>query len=98
MLQALKKTESGILFTWQDGLERELGIRQLRIRCPCAQCVSEVTGARLLDPSLIPGDLPIQDMKAVGNYAYRILFGDGHDTGIYTLEHLRQLCVEPPEE
>jgi len=30
-------------------------------------------------------------MKPVGNYAYSIAFSDGHDTGIYTLELLRQL-------
>jgi DUF971 family protein len=30
-------------------------------------------------------------MKPVGNYAYSIDFSDGHDTGIYTLESLRQL-------
>jgi len=30
-------------------------------------------------------------MDPVGNYAYRILFSDGHDTGIFTLELLREL-------
>jgi DUF971 family protein len=30
-------------------------------------------------------------MKPVGNYAYAISFSDGHDTGIYTIEYLREL-------
>ena len=33
----------------------------------------------------------IMGMKPVGNYAYGIEFSDGHDTGIYTFEYLREL-------
>ncbi|HVX62064.1 MAG TPA: gamma-butyrobetaine hydroxylase-like domain-containing protein [Pirellulales bacterium] len=35
-------------------------------------------------------------MKPVGNYAYAIEFSDGHDTGIYTCEFLRELGQEMP--
>ena len=35
-------------------------------------------------------------MKPVGNYAYCIAFSDGHDTGIYTFEQLRELGHEVP--
>ena len=38
--------------------------------------------------------LVIEDMKPVGSYAYTIAFSDGHNTGIYTLEHLRELGRE----
>ncbi len=38
--------------------------------------------------------LTIAKMEPVGNYAYSIAFSDGHDTGIYTLELLRQLGHE----
>jgi DUF971 family protein len=33
-------------------------------------------------------------MDPVGSYAYRILFSDGHDTGIFTLDLLRALGTE----
>jgi DUF971 family protein len=33
-------------------------------------------------------------MSPVGNYAYAIAFSDGHDTGIYTIEYLRELGQE----
>jgi len=33
-------------------------------------------------------------MKPVGNYAYTISFSDGHDTGIFTFELLRELGTE----
>ncbi len=35
--------------------------------------------------------LTIAAMKPVGRYAYGIDFSDGHDTGIFTLESLREL-------
>jgi len=38
----------------------------------------------------------ILGMKPVGNYAYSISFSDGHDTGIFTLEFLRELGKEVP--
>ncbi len=45
-------------------------------------------------PVLSPAEaqpLRVRSMKPVGNYAYGLDFTDGHTTGIYTLEHLRQL-------
>ena len=41
--------------------------------------------------------LRIAAMKPVGNYAYSIDFSDGHDTGIYTLDALRELGQEVAE-
>jgi DUF971 family protein len=39
-------------------------------------------------------------MVPVGRYAYKIVWSDGHDSGIFTLEHLRALCscaeCQPP--
>jgi DUF971 family protein len=35
--------------------------------------------------------LAITGMQPVGQYAYKIVFSDGHDSGIYTLEYLREL-------
>jgi DUF971 family protein len=34
-------------------------------------------------------------MPAVGRYAYKIIWNDGHDMGLYTLENLRGLCQCP---
>jgi ATP-binding protein involved in chromosome partitioning len=91
-LVALRRRPDGILFGWEDGAEKVLGDRALRLGCPCAFCVQELTGRVLLDPAGVPQDLRIKDMQPVGHYAYRILFSDGHDSGIYTLERLRELC------
>ena len=93
-LVGLARAGRSLRFQWSDQLVAELAIRDLRIECPCAHCVSEVTGKRLLDPVTVPDDLELQDMQPVGRYAYRCLYSDGHDSGIYPLELLRTLCEE----
>jgi DUF971 family protein len=83
--------------TWSDGLTQEITVRTLRDQCPCASC-REKRKAEADSPPLLPvlrpeelQPLRIVDMRPVGNYAYSIRFSDGHDTGIYTLEHLRNM-------
>lgn len=93
-LIGLERVEGVLRFRWDDGLEAGIAIADLRRACPCAHCVSELSGRRLLDPASIPDDLALRDMKTVGRYAYRCLFGDSHDSGIYSLELLRALCEE----
>lgn len=82
---------------WNDGAAREYPIRELRERCPCATC-REQRAAPPRPPTeltvLSPAEtepLRITAMHPVGRYAYSIHFSDGHDTGIYTLELLREL-------
>jgi DUF971 family protein len=94
VLRSLKRQSDAIALQWQDGVSAVLQPRELRLCCPCAHCVSEVTGQRLLDPDSVPTDLTILDMQPVGNYAYRILFSDSHDSGIYRLELLHELSSE----
>jgi ATP-binding protein involved in chromosome partitioning len=90
-LTGLKKDGDHLLLRWQDGLAARISVRQLRLACPCAFCVNEVTGERMLDPDSIPDSMALKDMQPVGHYAYRILFEDGHDTGLFTLETLRSI-------
>jgi DUF971 family protein len=90
--------------TWSDGQVREYTFRELRDNCPCATC-REKRSAPPPPPTLLPiitaaeaQPLRIAAMKPVGNYAYSIDFSDGHNTGIYTLESLRQLGHEAPAQ
>ncbi|MDQ7006014.1 MAG: DUF971 domain-containing protein [Acidobacteriota bacterium] len=79
--------EVGIV--WSDGREDFFPARDLRISCPCAECVDEITGERRLDPESVPADLRVERWEAVGRYALRFHFSDGHATGIFTFEVLR---------
>lgn len=38
----------------------------------------------------------IAGVEPVGNYAIKLIFDDGHSTGIYTWDFLRGLCLEQP--
>jgi DUF971 family protein len=53
------------------------------------------------DPSLMvkapESDVTIDKVDAVGGYALQFLWSDGHYTGIYTWEYLRQLAPAPAE-
>ena len=82
---------------WDDGQRREYGFKELRDACPCATCRekrSEPPSTMSLLPILSPEEtrpLKILGMRPVGQYAYNIQFSDGHDTGIFTFEFLREL-------
>ena len=45
-------------------------------------------------PKLSEGELVIDNVELVGNYAIKIAFSDGHATGIYTWEYLRSLAPD----
>jgi DUF971 family protein len=83
--------------SWSDGQIREYTIRELRDKCPCATC-REKRNAAPPSPLELPvlsaaeaQPLRIASMAPVGNYAYSIDFSDGHNTGIYTIESLREM-------
>src|SRR5688572_26318641 len=83
--------------TWSDGQVREYAVRDLREFCPCATCRERRTAPppppttlTVLSPAETQ-PLRITAMAPTGRYAYSIHFSDGHDTGIYTLELLREL-------
>jgi len=75
---------------WDDGHMTSFPTAELRRLCPCAQCVNEMTGARMLDPKTVPDDLTQVDVALVGNYAITVQFADGHQTGIFTFRFLRE--------
>jgi len=80
---------------WSDGRTSEYRAYDLRVACPCATCVDEVTGERILDPARVPAGVRPVRVRSVGNYGLKIEWSDGHDTGIYTFERLRRLAGEP---
>jgi len=84
-----------LIIDWNDGHHSIYTWKHLRANCPCAGCREErgkpADPLRLLQPSELVPLVPVS-MPRVGRYAYKIVWSDGHDTGLFTLEHLRQLC------
>jgi DUF971 family protein len=95
--EAIDVTENGELrIAWQGGPETVLPAFRLRDLCPCAGCVEEGTGRKLLDPATIPADVRPVKIEPVGNYAIQITWTDGHSTGIYSWRTLREASgLEP---
>lgn len=87
-----KGDELHLEITWDDGHESRYSTAALRRACPCASCVNEWTGEPLLDPlSVLDTVKPIR-VEPVGRYAIRVVWDDGHDSGIYSFATLRALC------
>jgi len=83
--------ESRLRISWKDGKVHEYFPRDLRLLCPCAGCVDEMSGERTLRPEMVdPGVYPTA-IHYVGRYALQFMWSDGHSTGIYTFEYLREL-------
>lgn len=86
-----RANQHDVRIRWNDGHESVYMAHELRLRCGCAGCVSEMTGEEMLDPSSVPADVHPLSISLVGRYAIQIHWSDGHATGIYTFEHLRAL-------
>ena len=89
--EAIDVTAAGELrIAWPGGREVTIPAVRLRDLCPCAGCVEEGTGRKILDPATIPADIRPVQIAAVGNYAVQITWSDGHSTGIYSWRTLRE--------
>ncbi|WP_165220980.1 DUF971 domain-containing protein [Aquisphaera insulae] len=82
---------------WHDGRVDRLPYVFLRSECPCASCRHEWTGERLIDPASIRPDLALEAMSPVGNYAVQLAWNDGHSSGLFTWESLREIGGRGPE-
>ena len=91
-----RKDDRTLAVRWNDGAESSYPVRLLRTSCPCAVCVNEWTGEKLLDDSRVPKDVKPLKLYSVGRYAMGVHWSDGHKTGIYSYEYLRKLDAATP--
>ncbi len=96
---AISKSK-GIKIDWKDGHHSDYSLAYLRDECPCATC----TGAHGTEPQksnysapkelfqMYKPTIKMLKVEPVGNYAVRIDWNDGHNTGIYSFEHFRNIC------
>jgi DUF971 family protein len=76
---------------WADGVVSEYEPRDLRLHCRCAGCIDEFTGRPILDPARVAADVHPLEIRYVGRYALSFVWSDGHTTGIYPFELLREI-------
>jgi len=89
--------DSTLRIRWSDDRECVFDAPNLRRVCPCAQCVNEWTGERVLKPQSVSDELQMNDVSVVGRYALNFRWSDGHDSGIYSFRYLRELCEQNQE-
>jgi DUF971 family protein len=93
---------TGMTIAWRDGHVSHWDFRRLRAACPCATCHEErskdgrAPGVERPRPAAL---LPMYEapprpsaVSAVGNYAIRFTWNDGHEAGIYSWDYLRNVC------
>ncbi len=90
--EIMQEGEAGLRITWADEKICHYTAPALRRACPCAQCVNEWTGQRVLNPENISDQLSVASVEIVGRYALNFKWSDGHETGIYSFRYLRDLC------
>ena len=91
-VQIIEESDREVSIKWSDDTETRFSAAQLRRSCPCATCVNEWTGEKILKAESVPDDLSFASISIVGRYALNFHFSDGHDTGIFSFQYLNQLA------
>jgi DUF971 family protein len=85
----LNPAKDTLTISFDSGARFPLAAEYLRVESPSA----EVQGHGPLERQIVPGKkrVTIAQLEPVGHYAVRIVFDDGHDTGLFTWTYLREL-------
>jgi len=89
--QIVEESDSALSITWSDQTDSKYNAAQLRKACPCASCINEWTGEKVLKDENVADNISFSSISIVGRYALNFQFSDGHNTGIYSFNYLRQL-------
>ncbi|HUN24001.1 MAG TPA: DUF971 domain-containing protein [Anaerolineales bacterium] len=96
----LNKPEKQLRIEWQEGVLQQIAWSDLRQQCPCAGCRQErdtAANSNLLEMDVFSLKPMVSDqldaVEPVGNYALRLVWKDGHKTGIYSWEFLKSLAT-----
>ncbi len=85
----LRPSKDVLHISFDSGEQFDLRSEMLRVESPSA----EVRGHGGADRTIVPGcrDVKITAIEAIGNYAIRMTFSDGHDTGLFSWSYLHEL-------
>ena len=86
--------QHALIIEWADGTVHRIPFTALRRACPCAMCKGETNVMVEYKPppqSLTPSSFELRGWQYVGGYAIQPQWGDGHASGIYSFQYLREL-------
>jgi DUF971 family protein len=102
-VRVLKTEGTGVEIDWKDGHSSKWTFAWLRNACPCATCNDERSksgrepGVAKPKPGgpLVLYEAPPRpfEVTPVGKYAIRFKWNDGHESGIYSWDYLRRMCL-----
>lgn len=89
---AYRRSDRILHVAFEDGSVCDLPAELLRVESPSA----EVQGHGAATKTTVPGkrNVSVIGMEPVGQYAVRLVFDDGHDTGLFTWSYLHRLGRE----
>ncbi len=92
----LHKKSRMLEIAYEDGTRFELPSEYLRVYSPSAEVQGHGPGQEVLQVG--KEDINITAVEPVGHYALKLVFDDGHDTGLYSWEHLYELGVNKEQK
>ncbi len=91
----LRKKSRRLIVTFDTEEIFDFSAEFLRVYSPSADVKGHSPGQAVLQ--IGKEDATIEDVEPIGNYAVRLVFGDGHDTGLYTWDYLYEMGVQKKE-
>ncbi|MFQ5982191.1 MAG: gamma-butyrobetaine hydroxylase-like domain-containing protein [Woeseiaceae bacterium] len=91
----LRKKSRLVAVTFDDGSTFDLPFEYLRVFSPSAEVKGHGPGQGELQTG--KENVRITKIEPIGHYAVRLVFDDGHDTGLYTWNYLYELGDKQPE-
>lgn len=88
----LHRQSASLELVYGDGESYRLSAEYLRVHSPSAEVRGHGRGQEVLQVG--KRKVGFTDIEAMGNYAIRLTFDDGHDSGIYSWDYLYELCSE----
>ncbi len=92
----LQQIGEELAIKWDDGSESFIKLEALRRACPCAGCKGEmdIMGNVYKNPDkpLSPQAFKLKRLNLVGGYAVQPAWADGHSTGLYSFEYLKNVA------
>lgn len=98
-LHDLQPVGTELALKWEDGDEQFVPLEVLRLACPCASCAGEtdVMGnvAKGPETKFTEASFQIKHIQPIGGYAFQIFWNDGHSSGLYSIDYLREVAERP---
>lgn len=91
----LRKRSRLLAVAFDDGSSFELPFEYLRVFSPSAEVQGHGPGQGVLQTG--KEHVQVNSIEPIGHYAVRLVFDDGHDTGLYTWQYLYELGRQQTE-